>query len=190
MEHICTISISSQRLRALMAVAPKDEIRYYLCGIYLDPENVGVATNGHQLITVPVNVIKGKIPKNGIIMGVPKTKPTKYDDVKIDVFRCEEKGTLIEWLYLGKTNIRKEITSAIDGDFPKWRNVVQNANSKNKEAVSKICFNPEYIARPVKEFGAMFVSVKFNGQSGVIEVTFEENSESKLYVMPARFPAF
>jgi len=74
MKHIATVPAAL--MRAAMLYQAKNDVRYYLCGVMIDAENI-IATDGHTMFISPyqtdkrpekpvIVAISGKIPKNAV----------------------------------------------------------------------------------------------------------------------------
>lgn len=112
-------------LKALTLIAAKDDSRYYLNGVCIDvavtgaTEAVAVATDGHMLIAVPlqldpdVTAAAGQyiIPRE-LIDGL-KARKGAFATVKLDARSVT--------INVGGANITAPL---IDGQFPDWRRVV------------------------------------------------------------------
>lgn len=103
--------------------ASHDETRYYLNGLYIDPENVIIATDGHRLHSFKTPAIKWLGAKKGIIM------PIKFVKTMLDMLK--ETKTDYFTIYIDEHGISTMIGSAkivskeIDGTYPAWRKVTE-----------------------------------------------------------------
>jgi DNA polymerase-3 subunit beta len=118
-------SVTADTLKALTLIAAKDDRRYYLNGVCIDvavtgaTEAVAVATDGHMLIAVPlqldpdVTAAAGQyiIPRE-LIDGL-KARKGAFATVKLDARSVT--------INVGGANITAPL---IDGQFPDWRRVV------------------------------------------------------------------
>ena len=118
-------SVTADTLKALTLIAAKDDRRFYLNGVCIDvavtgaTQAVAVATDGHMLIAVPlqldadVTAAAGQyiIPRD-LIDGL-KARKGAYATVKI------EGGAVT--INAGGANMSAAL---IDGQYPEWRRVV------------------------------------------------------------------
>jgi DNA polymerase-3 subunit beta len=118
-------SVTADTLKALTLIAAKDDRRYYLNGVCIDvavtgaTEAVAVATDGHMLIAVPlqldadVTAAAGQyiIPRE-LIDGL-KARKGAFATVKLDARSVT--------INAGGANITAPL---IDGQYPDWRRVV------------------------------------------------------------------
>ena len=118
-------SVTADTLKALTLIAAKDDRRYYLNGVCIDvavtgaTEAVAVATDGHMLIAVPlqldadVTAAAGQyiIPRE-LIDGL-KARKGAFATVKLDARSVT--------INVGGANITAPL---IDGQYPDWRRVV------------------------------------------------------------------
>jgi DNA polymerase-3 subunit beta len=119
------ITIDHAIVKALLTVAPKKDIRYYLQGICVDATKdtiVLVATDGHMLMAFPVSAdnVENRVEGQWIIDRVDfdAIKPAKAGKHTLPLtIELDEKGYTIS----GAT---KAINTFVDGRFPDWRRVV------------------------------------------------------------------
>lgn len=133
----------------VLQAASTEATRYYLNGIYFDPEGVVVATNGHRLHSFkqdiewgyqtvqkpkkgkkkkadakkPEPVKGGIIPSQACKIIIDLMKETKAQEVRIQFHEnCKFTCTIGEVVVEGKL---------IDGTFPQWRKVCPKHPKKN-----------------------------------------------------------
>ena len=120
-------------------IAPKTEIRYYLCAVQFEVTDAGrfyVATDGHKLVTIRESRqdddVNGEylIPRD-VILGIKMDKKYK---VEMAEFQCDNGKASIT--YCG-TETRFGL---VDGKFPDWRRVIP---SKVSGEIAQ--FNPDYL---------------------------------------------
>jgi len=118
-------SIKQSQLKALLLLAPKSDIRYYLCGIFVEYNQTTtrlVVTDGHKLGVLnhrsEDNQGSGSliIPRD-VIENLPKAGKTDA----ILIFTKEEKAGCWKLDNYGTQTIFAEI----DGKFPDYRRVCQ-----------------------------------------------------------------
>ena len=179
------ITIQHDTIRALLLIAPKSDIRYYLQGVCVDVRNgqvTLVATDGHRLLAVPVPADNVESATDGQYI-IPRdvldaVKPAKYGKqaAPITIEIVDARITIT-----GATTATSPTT---DGRFPDWRRVTPS--SANNEPAQ---YQPEYIASFGKIgelFGGKNVKcvIHYNG-NGAALVTFP-TSESIGVIMPLR----
>lgn len=154
------ITISSDIIKALCVIAPKDDIRYYLKGVCVDSRANGdvvlVATNGHMLLAVPVSVdaIESLIVGEFIIPreAFESVKPEKIGRSTAPLRIVIDQPAPEPDLNRPGVTVQKPATFAIqgattatgtviDGRYPDWRRVFP-ASASGQVAQ----FQPAYIA--------------------------------------------
>ena len=167
-------------LKSALLFISKEQTRYYLTGVYVEPEANGirlVSTDGHRLFTAiqetddPQGFEPFIIPGDAI-----KRALTGYKEALIELN--------IQNRVLGNVSF-----TPIDGDFPNWRRI---APSKISGETAQL--NPEYVSDfgkiykflhgGGKSFGGMGVYIAHNGISPCV-VTFGRDDCLAL-LMPMR----
>lgn len=155
------LTLQHNVIRALLTVAAKDDIRYYLNGVAIDATASGdvvlVATNGHVMLTVPMSVgdIEDLRPGSFIIprQALESVKPAKVGRttlpivLTIDIPAPEDDpqrpGVTIQkptqFAVAGATTATGAV---VDGIYPDWRRVMP-ATASGEMAQ----FNPALVAR-------------------------------------------
>jgi len=180
------ITISHDTIKALLLVAPKTDIRYYLNGVCVDVRQgtvTLVATDGHRLLAVPVaaddiqSAMEGQyiIPRE-TLEAVKPVKVPRSDNLPLTIEIVDARITI--------TGATTATSPTIDGRFPDWRRVTPT--SANNEPAQ---YQPEYIASFGKIgelFGGKNVKcvIHHNGLGAAL-VTFPA-SEALGVVMPLR----
>ena len=186
------ITIKHDTIRALLVIAPKSDIRFYLNGVCVDVRDGAttlVATDGHRLLAVPVaaddvdDVIDGQYILPRAVLEV--VKPCKYGKNSLPI-TIEIVGTQVTI-----TGATTATSPTVDGRFPDWRRVVPaSANGVPAQ------FNPSYLGDWGKVAEYLGASGKGSGASAVIHhngdgaalVTFPI-SDALGVVMPCRVGA-
>ena len=183
------ITLTHDTIKALLLVAPKSDIRYYLNGVCADVRAglvTLVATDGHRLLTVPVtaddveNAIDGQyiIPRD-VLDAVKPVKVPRSDNLPLTIEIVDTRITI--------TGATTATSPTIDGRFPDWRRVTP-ATASGIPAQ----YQPEYIAAFGKIgelFGGKNVKcvIHYNGMGAAL-VTFP-TSQALGVIMPCRVGA-
>lgn len=136
------IIVKAKHFRALMEVAPTNDVRSYLNGIHINVETGNLeATDGHRALTVPFVFQTVAHLHENLILECPKTPPKKSDkSVKISIDQ-ENHSYVVE--YEGKS-IGSQPVTRIDGPFPYLQHIIPS-NIVLKGKARSIAFNVEYI---------------------------------------------
>jgi len=199
------LTINHDTIKALLLIAPKSDIRYYLQGVCVDVRGdtvTLVATDGHRLLAVPVAAddIQSALEGTHILPRevLDAVKPAKYGKnaapititlVQPATYQDEQGRTCKPSIEVTVTGQTTATTKLIDGRFPDWRRVVP-ATASGVPAQ----FQPEYLGdwgRVAALLGAkgkgVTAVIHHNGDSGAL-VTFP-TSEAIGVVMPCRVGA-
>ena len=180
------LTISHDTIKALLLIAPKADIRYYLNGVCVDVRQGTVtliATDGHRLLAVPVSADNVESATDGqyiiprdTLDAVKPVKISRGDTLPITIEIVESRVTI--------TGATTATNSTMDERFPDWRRVMpQSANNEPAQ------YQPEYIASFGKIgelFGGKNVQciIHYNGTDAAL-VTFSA-SEAIGVIMPLR----
>ena len=151
------ITIPTSTIKALLTVAAKSDVRFYLNAICIDvreSDTTLVATDGTILLAVPVVPIE-PMPAGQWILDRDHAELIKGKECMIVV----EDGKI---KISGKNGLLP--FAPVDGKFPDWRLVMPKESSGEMAQ-----FNPELIARIGKAFdllGAKFPTIHHNGKNG------------------------
>ena len=182
------LTIAHDTIKALLLIAPKSDIRYYLNGVCVDVRNGAatlVATDGHRLLAVPVladdveSAIDGQyIIARDVLDAVKPCKAGKHS-LPLTIEIVDARITI--------TGATTATNSTMDERFPDWRRVTPT--SANNEPAQ---YQPEYIASFGKIgelFGGKNVKcvIHYNGMGAAL-VTFP-TSEALGVIMPMRVNA-
>jgi DNA polymerase III sliding clamp (beta) subunit (PCNA family) len=151
------IRIDTTTIKALLAVAAKSDVRFYLNAICIDVRESDVtlvATDGTILLAVPVVPIE-PMPVGEYILDRAHAELIKGKECMITI----EDGKI---KISGKDGVLP--FAPVDGKFPNWRSVTP------KESSGEVAqFNPELVGRIGKAFdllGAPFPTIHHNGKAG------------------------
>lgn len=183
-------------LTSCLVIVPKQEVRYYLCGIHIKQDAYGLvieSTDGHRAIQFKTNeFIQGKMEFDIILNG---------NDVKIFLDKIKSIG-------YHKTDLNEvEITSLdddfinfnvdklklIDGRYPDINKIIWPI--ADRKGTEEICFNADYLAdlkaiiKPFKITKFKPIKLIFKSSLDSIRATFEINSKIDviIVIMPARY---
>jgi len=172
-------NVDANMFRAAYVCASREETRYYLNGVYIEPHKNGgallIAADGHRMIVIHDESAFCSEP---CIVGLSKAgldacRPVKdvKPDVKVPRLVVSEDGSAYvegQWRSPGKVTI--------DGTFPDWRRVVP-FEAKWSGAVAS--FNPKLIAgfgeiksilRQEKNPGAITILTSGEGDPALIDL--------------------
>ena len=188
-----TVTVPTEQLAAALLFAAKQDIRYYLNGVFIDAkaQNI-VATDGHTLYVGAPNTLRGiegdpadVIMPREFVEAIVKWKlPSVIISLEDDGRRLTAKG------------VNTQITAlSVDGKFPDWRRVYPKSEDVSGGATY---LNPEYLMRAWKADIALGGSKKFptfiqkqGGASGCSMVTFFENKgQAAIMSMRAAEPSY
>ena len=142
-------SIKQSQLKALLILAPKSDIRYYLCGVYVEYNQTTtrlVVTDGHKLGVFNHHSEDNQgagsliIPRD-VIENLPKSPSRAYDP---ELTFIKSDGNATGWTIVipGGTQI---VFQQIEGTFPDYRRV---CNFKTSGEAAN--FNYEYLVQFLK----------------------------------------
>jgi DNA polymerase-3 subunit beta len=142
------LTIKAETIKALLAVAAKSDIRYYLNGVAIDAREAGdvtlVATDGHRLLAIPLEKdnIESLLPGVWVVNRalLESVKPMKAGRTELPLaltIVSAGAGNLPTVSLVGATTASG---TAVDGRFPDWRRVMPA--SANGIAAQ---FSPEYV---------------------------------------------
>ncbi|HBR1902065.1 hypothetical protein [Klebsiella pneumoniae] len=163
----------AEYLSALTCAGVKD-VRYYLNGLFFDPEGFIVGTDGHRLFC-------GKAVTEGesVIINVKAKPPTKFNHVVIDT--SKRSATFID----GKAQeVLISPIEIIDGRYPDWRRVSHFKPGK----VEAIGLHLPYLADAAK--CSKYFDKKANGvletQDSAGATRIRIGKEAYMLIMPVR----
>jgi DNA polymerase-3 subunit beta len=125
-----------EQLQALLMFAAKNDVRFYLKGIYSDPSGYLVATDGHRILYI-------KTGEPGLDVIIPR-------EAAEAAVKMAKKGQEIP---LTKTSIGPITYTPVDGRYPDWRRVIPG--NDNLEATPQCLFEWQYLIDAEKAFKLM-----------------------------------
>lgn len=176
------ITLSADRYNALLANAPKFDVRHYLLGIYFDTaNNCAVATDGHSLLRVPFEANDDDDKPAPFIL--PRTGAAlKGGSVVVDTA-----AHTVSFLTAKDDVKRIEPYTEIDGKYPDYEK--QIPSGELQDSFQLVCVNPELIARTARllneGFGVLLQATSDDGKH-VFVVSMPKASDVTLLVMPCR----
>lgn len=114
-------------LKALLLIAPKSDIRYYMVGILVDVTPTAVtlvATDGHRLLAVPADDDATRPPPGQYIIprdAIESVRPCKAGRTPLPLELAIEGG---RFTITGATTVTGAL---VDGRYPDWRHVTPAA---------------------------------------------------------------
>jgi len=183
------VCIQGNHLRALLAVAPQQDVRYYLNGIHLDLEKkIATATDGHRLIQVPIDVVKNPHSTKTVIVGHPIIVPRKTTKTGIiEVGRNPEMPEEVTWTYVAKKsrNRMQSLSKLVDGIYPNIESV-KPAEKDIGAKIDSVSLNPLFLADVALALGASWMTLQSSGEDKAYTVIFGDCEKVYYLVMPMR----
>lgn len=167
------ITIPTDVLRAALICASTEQSRYYLNGVYVDPQGYLVSTDGHRLFC-------GKIDVSDVPAFTGWIIPS-------DVIKRALAGNKYPALTITPNQCGDISCAPVDGTFPDWRRVIPTGDLSGVTAQ----FNPVYVAdmgKIGKLLGgkaSLTVHIHHNGESPA-GVTFPAYANAFAVLMPIR----
>lgn len=172
------ITVKKQYVEYLSRFASKEEVRYYLNGVYFDKrDNALASTDGHRLGYIEnAFTADSELPEDGYIIKFSKQALSLLKSFKhaedIEIIIDDNKASLNVW----GSQMSLEL---IDAAYPDWRRVCTDES----EAIKQIGLNPKLL----KDFQIkQFVRLEFSGVTNPIRVVVPELPEFYGLLMPAR----
>jgi DNA polymerase-3 subunit beta len=169
-----SIEVPTAMLKSALICASTEQVRYYLCGVYVDPKGFLVSTDGHRAFV-------GKIDLTGI---------PAFDGWIIcrDVLKRALTGYKADTITIAPDRVGNSLCQPIDGTYPDWRRIVPSDLSGVTAQ-----FNPAYIADlgkmgdllRGKRKGSLAAHIHHNGE-GPAAITFPEVDDCFAVLMPIR----
>ena len=197
------------RINALLAaslLAAKNDIRYYLNGVFYH-DGKFIATNGHMIVSLDSGSdVPGKfIIKNSDIAIIKRVTELGYFNAEVPEFvtgltdRKELIGVMEQIKEAPKIRVRlgsmELIFDELEGKYPDYEKVIGPAITPSDESV---CVNSDYINQ-VSKAAKQFMGSRYRktpglifthyGKSNKIRVTIPEKSDKEFVamIMPMRF---
>lgn len=198
------------KLRLAMAFMAKEDVRYYLNGIFLKIEEEKedgssrvriVATDGHRLAADILEIWPDDLAKPGwwtdleaekaeIIVGFSKNEklPRSCDWVEIELPSRSAPGTLT--CYKNGKGVQKVISiNVVDGTYPDWRRIIPKEYGTTE--VRSMGIHPQYLTDIVTSLvGLRYHNVKIefseggNASSYVVTVSEHSGPDTSILIMP------
>ena len=173
-------TVKQSTLKALVLLAAKKDIRYYLCGVNVEfsPSITRVlATDGHKLGLYQTGAQNGGtgsliIPAD-VIAAIPKSG--SYDP-ELTFTKCD--GNATGWTITGLPNGGQMVFQQLDGNFPDYRRVCHFTTDG-----SPANYNPEYLMQFLKVQHLL-------GGSKKCTINLYQNGKSSALVTLAGVPEF
>jgi hypothetical protein len=127
-----TLTVSLATLRAARTHSAVKDVRYYLCGVYLDTKaGKVVATDGHRMLIATARGVKVDAPPviipNDLLDAALKQFGGEYARGK--ALGAVDVAVTVDGVQLTITTPTGQVSGkALDGQFPEWRRVVPKAD--------------------------------------------------------------
>lgn len=127
-----TLTVSLATLRAARTHSAVKDVRYYLCGVYLDTKaGKVVATDGHRMLIATARGVKVDAPPviipNDLLDAALKQFGGEYARGK--ALGAVDVAVTVDGVQLTITTPSGQVSGkALDGQFPDWRRVVPKAD--------------------------------------------------------------
>ena len=152
----------------------KNDVRYYLNAIYIDPEGFIVSTDGHRLFCDKVQTNQPE----GLLIDVKGKEPTKFNHAEVST---ESKS--VSFFDANNALLATLPFDLVDGRFPDWRRVA----NVQPGSVESIGFTMEYLSdahKVAKAFKIVFARFDFQDATRACKVSFSDTAY--MIIMPAR----
>lgn len=180
-----TITVNVRHLAATLHLAAKQDVRYYLNGVFVEAtesETRCVGINGHVIGVARDACVNGMDRQPVVALIVPR------NIVELIVKTTKGKGHIALWCtdgkWVAKTGQSDIAFEPIDGRYPEYRAVIPQESSGEVAQ-----YNPELMAlftKAAKSLGSRSVpEVTHNGLNGTL-VTLDGSSDFLGVVMPFR----
>ncbi len=176
------VIIEPEIFKAICSVAPKDDVRYYLNGFYIDHERLQiVATSGSILVAYPIPLDNLDADKS-VILTIPARMPKKSCSQVV----IESLGDRFTVTYLSPTGQDTQLVDPVDGTYPDYARMLVDKN-RTATPISAVSFNPLLITPVCKALGAAHVhTYHFASATESIDVTFKAFPDMRITLMPCR----
>jgi len=183
-------------LSSCLVIVPKQDVRYYLCGIHIKQDAYGLtieSSDGHRALQFKTSeFIQGRAEFDIILNGadvkifLDKIKSIGYH--KTDLNEVEITSFSDDFI-----NFNVDKLKLIDGRYPDLNRVIWPI--KERKAVEDVCFNADYLAdlkpivKPFKTTKYKPVKLIFKNSFDSVRATFEVSAKIDviIVIMPARY---
>lgn len=194
------ILVPVAQLKAALAVAAKNDTRYYLNGVCIQLEAGAlrvVATDGHRLLVCGLaqplqKELPADWPQGGFILSRELLAEALSVVGKLDAQAIVEWGPGHRTAVVGDPSMRAAFRlDVVDGTFPDWQRVAQTQvgalNGEAREALTSTAINSAYL----KSAGAVAATLGAKATHAYVGTSkdaavfmFETEHPAMLYVMP------
>lgn len=190
--------MTGQQYRSAVLCSAKNDVRYYLNGIYINFENSGViATTGSYLYVAPVQAVNHpdsvemddflKSHKQGVIL-VPVKLSVKVDKVEIYLVGKKYNSERFQFLVVTFSNNNELATytvTNIPGNFPNYQQVMPEPlnESHGKVDSRSVSFNGEYLSYVYKIFGKIPIAIERSEDYGACRIFTRGNEYKGVFVL-------
>lgn len=128
------LQLTIEQVKALLVIAPKTEVRYYLCGALLEVKDDRawlVATDGHRMLVIrPTARIEGNDCRDGQYI-IPRdllagAKAKKGGILMLSIDQYQGAGIARARIITGTSEMA---APTVDAEYPDWRRVVPHTAS-------------------------------------------------------------
>lgn len=184
-----SLSIPADIIRAAMIFQAKNDVRYYISGIYLCPEGFVYATNGH--IAIEIECEECKRLSKGVILSIGGAKINKIvgtmDFISLDA--SSGVAALKDRLGIKLNDVRSFYV--INAKYPNVKKAMGIPGKLHSQ--DNVPLNPDYLAK-LSEVNKIIgmrdapVKLEFSGPSSAIHVSFMTNEyKARAVIMPCRW---
>jgi len=180
--------IDANALRAAMAYQAKNDVRYYLNGIFISKDGLVAATNGHTCLRVQCELDEPLAQDYIISIDGIVPKPANYAKAN---FIDNKTGFIQFYKYAAeKTPFKTLFFSIIDGKFPDLDKLYKDLDAPL--ATESIGINPQYLSQLTKIIKSRSPSVKmtFYGDNMPMLLTtasmYEFDNKVEVMIMPMK----
>lgn len=175
------LKVSKLLLEGALMFQAKQDVRYYLNGIYFMPDGRVAATDGHRAMIASKH--ENKLTDN-VIVSVSKSPTKRYAYALLDT-----ETNIVTYHDEHEVMVGAGICSEINGRFPDIDRVIP----KETAPTEQIGFNAKYLAdveKLAKLFNPKYESVRFelngNTSAAVANISAPTGETAKVIVMPMR----
>jgi hypothetical protein len=200
MPHMLKIDFSPKYLPVLDLFKAKHDIRYYLCGIYVEKAPQGgvylVGCDGHTMAVIYDGDGSIEGADNAIVTIEPgmvsAAKKAMTKSARGMSYKVTVRGTRARVAVPDTEDLELFIQPGkclLEGEYPKWRKVVPDFEKLVPGAFSEYSFNANYMARMAKVVEPRFAGVSLWHQPGegrAVVLQVQRLPEAFFLLMPMR----